>query len=302
MDLRQLKTFRAVAELGSLSKASDRLRVAQPALSRHIKLLEHDLRTTLFVRHGRGMLPTDAGRMLFERTSGLVRQLEQARDDVLNASGAPTGRVVVGMVPTLSSSLASTVARQVVQQHPGIALRMVDAYGSFLVDWLHRGEIDIAVIYGPSNDLHLDVQSLRHDELYAVGPAGCGLSERESVSLGWMADKPLVLPSPPHALRVLIDDAYAAAKLNISVRVEADSFQALMDLVEGGTGFTFLPLYAAAAYLKRGVMEAAALRPSLQRELVIALPPQQRASLAAETVAKIVQVEAMRLGELGARD
>ena len=70
MDLKQLRTFRAVAELGSLSKAADRLRAAQPALSRHIKLLEHELRVELFVRNGRGMLLTSAGRMLLDRTTG----------------------------------------------------------------------------------------------------------------------------------------------------------------------------------------------------------------------------------------
>lgn len=64
MDLRQLGTFRAVFELGSLSKASDRLHIAQPALSRQIQLLEHTLGTPLFIRHGRGMLPTDAGKLL----------------------------------------------------------------------------------------------------------------------------------------------------------------------------------------------------------------------------------------------
>ena len=77
MDLKQLRTFRAVAELGSLSKAADRLRSAQPALSRHIKLLEHELRVELFVRNGRGMLLTSAGRMLLDRTTGLIRQIEQ---------------------------------------------------------------------------------------------------------------------------------------------------------------------------------------------------------------------------------
>src|SRR5258705_118466 len=82
MDLKQLRTFRAVAELGSLSKAADRLRAAQPALSRHIKLLEHELRVELFVRNGRGMLLTSAGRMLLDRTTGLIRQIEQVSDDL----------------------------------------------------------------------------------------------------------------------------------------------------------------------------------------------------------------------------
>jgi LysR family nitrogen assimilation transcriptional regulator len=103
MDLKQLRTFRAVAELGSLSKAADRLRSAQPALSRHIKLLEHELRVELFVRNGRGMLLTSAGRMLLDRTTGLIRQIEQVRDDLQSAKGSPSGRVILGLVPTVSA-------------------------------------------------------------------------------------------------------------------------------------------------------------------------------------------------------
>ena len=89
-----------MAELGSLSKASDTLRVAQPALSRQIKLLEHELRTELFTRNGRGMVLTDAGRLLLARTSGIVRQIDQIRDDIQSAQGPPSGRVVLGLVPT----------------------------------------------------------------------------------------------------------------------------------------------------------------------------------------------------------
>ena len=110
MDIRQLRTFSCVAELGSLSKASDTLRVAQPALSRQIKLLEHELRADLFTRNGRGMVLTDAGRLLLAHTekswrdqyltsvafkvktaipvtrASLTRELEKIRSDGVSSS------------------------------------------------------------------------------------------------------------------------------------------------------------------------------------------------------------------------
>src|SRR6201996_9023070 len=107
MDFRQLRTFSCVAELGSLSKASDRLRIAQPALSRQIKLLEHELRIELFTRNGRGMLLTAAGQLLLDRTTGLVRQIEQVRDDLQSVGGSPSGRVVLGLVPTVGCILSA---------------------------------------------------------------------------------------------------------------------------------------------------------------------------------------------------
>src|SRR3954463_15970299 len=109
MDFRQLRTFSCVAELGSLSKASDTLRVAQPALSRQIKLLEHELRAELFTRNGRGMVLTDAGRLLLARTSGIVRQIDQIRDDIQSSKGPPSGQVVLGLVPTVSCVLSAAL-------------------------------------------------------------------------------------------------------------------------------------------------------------------------------------------------
>ena len=178
MDFRQLRTFKVVAELGSLSKAADRLRVAQPALSRQIKLLEHELRAELFVRNGRGMILTDIGRMLLERTSGLVRQMEQVRDDIQSVGGTPSGHVVMGLVPTVSTVLAARFARRVVTEAPDISLRLVESYSGHLVDWLHRGEIDLALVYGPASDLHLSVHTIGRDDMVVVGPPGDRKSTR----------------------------------------------------------------------------------------------------------------------------
>jgi LysR family nitrogen assimilation transcriptional regulator len=183
MDIRQLRTFRTVAELGSLSKAADRLRIAQPGLSRQIKLLEQELRVQLFVRNGRGMLLTGAGRMLLDRTEGLVRQIEQMRDDIQSAGGNPSGSVVLGLVPTVSAVLSGRLVARILAELPDISLRIVESYGGHLVEWLHRGEMDLAITYGPAIDLHLTAQSIGYEEIAVVGPPGSGLRARKLVDL-----------------------------------------------------------------------------------------------------------------------
>lgn len=297
MDLRQIKTFRAVAELGSLSSASDRLRIAQPALSRQIRLLEHALKTQLFIRHGRGMALTDAGRLFFERTTMTVRQLEQACQDVMSAAGSVSGRVVVGMVPTIGTALACKVARRVVSDFPGIRLRIVEAYGSYLVEWLHRGEIDMAVVYGPATAVHLEAQSLRKDDLLAVAACGSGLAGQQSVGIEWLAARSLVLPSPPHALRLLVEAEFARRSLDPDVTIEANSFGALVDIVADGVGVTILPFYAIASHIG-GKLEAARLLPALERELILAHPPNPHLSHAARAVGQIISSEAQGLPDL----
>ena len=241
MDLRQLRTFSCVAELGSLSKASDTLRVAQPALSRQIKLLEHELRAELFTRNGRGMVLTDAGRLLLARTAGIVRQIDQVRDEIQSAGGPPSGRVVLGLVPTVSCVISARLARRTVDKYPGISLCIVESYSGHLMEWLHRGEMDLALIYGPSSDLHLTVQSLGRDTIVAVGPRGSGLAQKKQVDIGWLLRQRLVLPSHSHGLRALIEHAAAKKKLKLDVKLEADSFRVLTSLVEEGLGYTLLP-------------------------------------------------------------
>lgn len=300
MDLKQLRTFRAVAELGSLSKAADRLRTAQPALSRHIKLLEHELRVELFVRNGRGMLLTSAGRMLRDRTTGLVRQIEQVRDDLQSASGKPSGRVILGLVPTVSAVFSGRFARRVLTDFPDVSLRIVESYGGHLVEWLHRGEMDLAIIYGPAVDLHLQVQSIGREDIAAVGPPGSGLTRKKHVDLKWLVKQNLIVPSISHGLRALLEKAAAREKLTLNPMIEADSYRAQISLIEEGLGYTLLPPSAIRAELATQRLEMAALvSPSISRELILASPTDHPASIATTTIAALILSEIEQLAKEG---
>ena len=303
MDLRQLRTFSCVAELGSLSKASDTLRVAQPALSRQIKLLEHELRAELFTRNGRGMVLTDAGRLLLARTAGIVRQIDQVRDEIQSAGGPPSGRVVLGLVPTVSCVISARLARRTVDAYPGISLCIVESYSGHLMEWLHRGEMDLALIYGPSSDLHLTVQSLGRDTIVAVGPRGSGLAQKKQVDIGWLLRQRLVLPSHSHGLRALIEHAAAKKKLKLDVKLEADSFRVLTSLVEEGLGYTLLPPSSVRNEVAAGRLETAAIaKPAPMRELTLASPIDHPGSSAITLITELIRDELSACREDGLWD
>ena len=303
MDIRQLRTFSCVAELGSLSKASDTLRVAQPALSRQIKLLEHELRAELFTRNGRGMVLTDAGRLLLARTAGIVRQIDQVRDEIQSAGGPPSGRVVLGLVPTVSCVISARLARRTVDTYPGISLCIVESYSGHLMEWLHRGEMDLALIYGPSSDLHLTVQSLGRDTIVAVGPRGSGLAQKKQVDIGWLLRQRLVLPSHSHGLRALIEHAAAKKKLKLDVKLEADSFRVLTSLVEEGLGYTLLPPSSVRNEVAAGRLETAAIaKPAPMRELTLASPIDHPGSTAITLVTELLRNELTACREDGLWD
>ena len=151
MNLKQLNTFVHVAELGSLSKASDRLRTVQPALSRQIRMLEDELGVELFSRHGRGMALTEAGDLLRTRALAILRQLEETKADISEHAGLVRGRVVLGIPPTVGDVLAARLVKEFLRQYPDVTLRIVPAFTGFLLDWLQRGEIDVAIMYKPEN-------------------------------------------------------------------------------------------------------------------------------------------------------
>jgi LysR family transcriptional regulator, nitrogen assimilation regulatory protein len=303
MDFRQLRTFSCVAELGSLSKASDTLRVAQPALSRQIKLLEHELRAELFTRNGRGMVLTEAGRLLLERTAGIVRQIDQIRDDIQSSGGQPSGRVVLGLVPTVSCVLSARLARRTVENYPGISLCIVESYSGHLTEWLHRGEMDLAVIYGPSIDLHLTVHGLGRDPVVAVGPRGSGLTQKKQVDIGWLLRQRLVLPSHSHGLRALIEHAAAKKKLKLDVQLEADSFRVLTSLVEEGLGYTLLPPSSVRNEVAEGRLETAAIaKPAPMRELTLASPIDRPGSTAIALITTLLRDEIRACREEGLWD
>jgi LysR family nitrogen assimilation transcriptional regulator len=292
MDFRQIRTFRSVAELGSLSKAADKLRIAQPALSRQIKLLEHELRTDLFTRSGRGMVLTEAGRILLSRTAGIVRQIDQIRDDIQSAAGAPSGRVVLGLVPTVSCVLSTRLAQRTVETYPGISLCIVESYSGHLIEWLHRGEMDLAIIYGPSADLHLNLQQLGRDQIVAVGPRGSGLARKKQVAIDWLLRQKLVLPSHSHGLRALIERAAAKKKLQLDVQLEADSFRVLTSLVEAGLGYTLLPPSSVRGEIRERRLETAVITGQApMRELLIASPLDHPDSTATSVITALLRSE-----------
>jgi LysR family nitrogen assimilation transcriptional regulator len=285
MNLQQLKTFVLIAELGSLSRVSDRIRVAQPALSRQMRLLQEEVGVSLLTRHRHGLRLTEEGTELMSRISGVLRQLDQAFEDVRTLSRTTRGSVSLGIVPTASYVLAGKLASEVAAKFPGISLRIVEAYSAPLIEWLQRGEIDVAIMYGSDADLHLKTEALLSDRLVLVGPSDSNLKPELPVAVAAISRLPLVLPSRPNGLRLLVERAASKAKVKLAVRFEADSFRVLIDLVEKGLGFTLLPLSAISHEREAGRLKFAPIvTPSITRRLVLGMPADGITSRATKTV------------------
>lgn len=270
MDIAQLRTLIHVAELGSLSKAAERLDIAQPALGRQIRQLEQELGVYLFERHGRGMHITEAGRDALQHAVRVVDELEALRRSVAATPAALRGTVAIGATPTIAETLTVPLVQRIRALHPALSIRFCSAFSGYLVDWLQRGELDMAISYEPPALQTLRCVPVMMEELLLVGPPTAQLQPGQPLRLAQLAGIPLVLPSTRHGLRRILDQCASAAGVQLAASVEADSFAALLDLVSHGVGFTVLPLAAVRTRLQAGSLCAAPLiDPTPTRKVVL---------------------------------
>lgn len=299
MDVSQLRTIIHVAELGSLSKAADKLHTAQPALSRQVRLLEEELGVRLFDRHGRGMVLTEAGETVLRHALRVMDELEEIRASVTNEQAQLRGHVSIGLPPTVADILSVPLVSEFKARHPEATLRIVSAYSGHLLDWLHRGDIDIAILYETRPARSLRSQSLLEEQLHLIGPAGA-LTKAETRDFKSLARERLLLPSSEHGLRRIVEDSAAAARIHLTVQVEADSYSTLKNLVRGGHGMTILPLGPIHEDLAAGHLSHAALtNPVPSRRLIMSYPADRTTSRLAQFAGEVLVDTARHLVETG---
>ncbi|MGE0211709.1 MAG: LysR substrate-binding domain-containing protein [Parvibaculaceae bacterium] len=297
MDLHQLRTLKHVAELGSLSRAADRLRIAQPALSRQIRLLEEELGTALFERHGRGMVITETGREVLKHALRIMAEVEELRAKVDEAAGPLSGRVVLGMPPTISEIITVPLVRAFDVRHPEVELSFVSAFSGYLLDWQQRGELDLAVLYDPQTTRSLRTRPLLLESFYLFGPSDAGFQQHQPLRFAELAGRPLVLPGPRHAMRSIFQRCAAEAGIQLKVRIEVDSLSAMKDLVRSGYGQTLLPLACMHDDIVAGQLTAAPLiDPTPTRRMALSFPADRPASRAAQfAAAEIARIVSERV-------
>ncbi len=243
MDLRQLEYFVRVAELGSFTRAAIELDVAQPALSRQVRLLEVELRQSLLVRNGRGAVPTEAGKTLLEHGRGILHQVQRARDDLSRLRGGLSGRVAVGLPSSVARALTVPLTRAFRAAMPEARLSISEGLSSGLEAGLASGRLDIAVLYNAQSSRELDTQPLLEEELLLVRARPPGLHEDPPpgpVELADVAQLPLVIPTRPNAIRMHVESALAEVGRQPNVALEIDGVQAILDLVRDGAGCAIL--------------------------------------------------------------
>ena len=297
MDLKQLEYFVRVAELGSFTRASVVLEIAQPALSRQVRLLEVELRQNLLTRNGRGVTPTEAGKLLLEHGRGILHQVARTYEELGRVRGALAGRVCLGLPPSMSRALTVPVTREFRKRLPNAALSVSEGLSIAMREGLLSGRLDVALLYNPLPSVELETAPLLTESLFLIGRREPAPAEREEGdgdaaprTLREVALLPLVIPSRPNAMRMLVEQRMAEIGCRPNIALEIDGVAAILDLVLDGAGFAVLPAHALgtvaqpAAFVSRPIVE-----PALRSNLVVATAASRPATLTQQALVALLR-------------
>ena len=246
MNLRQLEYFVRVAELGSFSKAAQALDIAQPALSRQVRLLEVDLHMTLLRRHGRGVGLTDAGQRLFDHGVAILERVAQAEEAMSADRDEPVGRIVVGLPPTIGRRLTLPLIEGFRSRMPKARLTIVEGLSTHLVEWIASGRVDLGVVYNPEAQPAMEIVPVLEEALHLVLPASAA-GPRGPLPLRELSGFALVMPERLHAMRRLLETRAALTGVKLDIAWEVSSVPVIIDMVCAGHGHAVLTASAATA-------------------------------------------------------
>lgn len=272
MDLRQLRYFTVLAAHQNFARAAEVLRIAQPALSRQIKLLEEELGIQLFDRHPRGATLTAEAVLLLERSTFILRYAEQMKSDMTALKGSPGGPVALGLSPGLAGLLTAPLMQRLLRFSPGIRLRVVEDFSPALNDLLVRGGVDLAILNGAGPIADVEATRVLSDAICLIVPFDDPGITGTDVELRRLHEVPLILTGVAKSgIRRQLELAAGSENVTIHCAVEVTSIGVAKTLIGAGVGWTVHYAAAVKDEIAGGTLRAVPIR-GLRLERSVAFP------------------------------
>jgi LysR family nitrogen assimilation transcriptional regulator len=294
MDLRQIEYFLAITDCGAFSRAAGKLSVSQPILSRQIKTLEDTLGAKLYHRTGRGVALTEAGKLLEKYARVMLEARSAAQFEIASVGLSPTGHVRIGMPPSVAAAMTGTIVQRFSQKFPKVLLGVMEGFGAHVLDWLVSGRIDVAILQDTPHSRALSTDELFTDELFLLGPIDNPFGVGDGVvPMAALKDIPLILPSRPHGLRLLVDTFLARFGGHVAnVCAEIDAVPTTLGLVEAKVAYTVIPYACVHHLVETKRVRYWRLEPTIRRKFVLASSTLLPSTEASRALAEIVRAQA----------
>ena len=285
MDLRQLEIIRAIAETGSFTAAGHKLHVSQSAISRQILLLEDELKTPVFLRIGRRIRITPAGEALLQLSHRMFQDLTDTVAGIGDSQETLRGtiRILGGM--TVCLYVFPTLLAELTRQHPGVEVKIINDSTERCIQHLRAGTGDLALLTLPIKDADMVTVPVLQEELLVVTAAKHPLSKKRKVSAADLAQQPFVLFESGSNTRRVIDEFFAAAKIEPRIVMETENVEIIKAMVRHGLGITIVSHQSVARDVASGHLYSARIDGrALIRETGWVYPKMSRTPRAVEEV------------------
>lgn len=244
--IRQLHYYVAVYEEASFTKAAEREHSSQPALSTQIRNLEQTLGRTLFERAATGVTATAEGQRFYRHAVSILRSISTAQREMAEVSGLVAGRVCAGLIPSVMRGLLPSFLPFFVDAFPMIEVVIEQDFSDVLAQSVIDRSVEFAVVLEPPKHDGIEITKYIEDRLALISNPALGLPHGETVSLKEMPRLNLVLPSPRHILRTIIEQRIWTKDISVGRILEMDSVYGMLDFVTNAAWATILPEVAVA--------------------------------------------------------
>ncbi|HEX9471964.1 MAG TPA: LysR substrate-binding domain-containing protein [Bradyrhizobium sp.] len=303
VDFKKLSSFVKIVDTGSMSRAANTLRIAQPALSQQVAALEAHFKQKLLLRSNHGVAPTEAGFTLYRHAQAMLKQLEQSQRDVTRATTSLQGHVSIGLATfSAAANFAGPLLLALADKHPDVVLNISDSFGHVLSELVISGRLDMALIYSFGAIKGTRLQPLFREEFLLVAPRSLNLPGRpeDPVELAALQGIKMLLPSSYHFLRKLIEASFAHVRIAPRVAAEIESLTTLRVALDAALGPTILPSSAAEQFrASENLVTRRLIRPAISATISLCQSDHLPLSEAALVVREIVLKMAVEVAAMG---
>lgn len=285
MDLKKLIYFAAVADSGSFTKAAAQLRIAQPALSRQIRLLEREFGLDLLVRMDRQIKLTDSGEVLLKHARQLIRGFEQAQNEMQLRGRRPRGQVTIGAPPSLGTVIVPKIMERLGDEFPEVALKVREGTAIFLKHSIMDAEVDLALIAEEPAARTIKGELLAKEDIVLIGRPD--LLRQMQAADGWSCGVNVMFSQQVNAL---VMPVLEEAGISLHGALEIDALHAIKAITLQGRGVALMPIGVFHAELQSGLLRARHIpNISLSRPIVLAYSEHRTPSPAVAALARILR-------------
>ncbi|MRX56077.1 LysR family transcriptional regulator [Bacillus sp. HMSC76G11] len=235
-----LKTFVTLAEIKNFTKTAENLRMSQPSVSLHIKNLEKEFQTTLFLRSPKFLQITPTGEILYDRAKRMITLYEQTRQDILEHQNSIKGELKIGASFTIGEYILPSLLLDLQTEYPELELQVLIGNTEEIIQSVRMHQVDIGLIEGQTNEKELSVHPFMQDELFIVSSKNHELASKEEVTFSDLQNQPWVTREVGSGTREFLNHVIRTNGLKVKSLLTISSNQGIKETLINGMGLSFL--------------------------------------------------------------